>query len=76
MAEYLYQCENKHRVTVAHSMLEAPRMICSVCGAEMFRRPQIVEFMKSSFRELSPEIKQHIQDVPRLRDEYEERHNG
>jgi len=74
MPEYIYQCENKHQATVAHSMLEAPRPVCSVCGGLMHKRPQVLKFRIA--RDLSPAMEQHIRDVPRMRDEYEEHHGS
>jgi hypothetical protein len=72
MPEYIYQCEDGHKATVAHGMQDCPRITCSICSKPMYKRPQALHFR--IMRDLSPAIAQHIQDVPKLRDEYEAKH--
>jgi putative FmdB family regulatory protein len=76
MPSYLYRCPEGHEFTVIHGMLEITRQFCPLCGAEAHRKPQALAIKRSCFIEPSPAIKQHLDNVPRLRDEYERKHHG
>lgn len=39
MPDYTYQCENKHRADIEHSIYEDPEIICGECQGRMGRVP-------------------------------------
>lgn len=76
MGEYLYKCGVcGGEQTYEHSMFAAPIYLC--CGATMLRIPlaPMVNWNgnKPSSGELSPYIKEHIDNAPKRRDEIAER---
>jgi hypothetical protein len=56
-------------------MLETPRIICSDCGGEMYKRPQVRGVLWSRFIEPSPAVKRHISTLSEQRGAYLERHH-
>jgi putative FmdB family regulatory protein len=51
MPNYIYQCENKHRIELNHSIRESPDITCEECQTPMSRKPQVtsIEFKGSGF---------------------------
>jgi predicted nucleic acid-binding Zn ribbon protein len=51
MPSYSYQCEQKHRQDVTHSIKDNPEIICGVCQGLMQRTPQPITptFVGSGF---------------------------
>ena len=74
MPEYIYKDSN-HEVSVHHPMQYDEVVVCSVCGEEMWRVPQLVSvnwngLPPSKETELSPEMKHMIDNGEQRRDEY------
>lgn len=78
MPQYLYIDQFRHHVTLTARMGYTTGVICATCGAEMWRKPQAVSVtwggLRPSQGELSHEIQDHIRDVDRKRDRYEDKH--
>lgn len=75
MPEYIYMDKNDHRQTMTLPMAYSEPVICSVCGATMWRKPQAVAIswggLRPSQGEIHPNIQHMINDAPRRREEYE-----
>ena len=76
MGEYLYRCRVcGGEQTYEHSMLA--EFIYSCCGVTMLRMPQAPMVNWNGFKpsggELSPFMKEHIDNAPKRRDEIVER---
>ena len=75
MPEYVYGCKDKShpRVICVHGMMQLVHLRCYVCGEKMARLPQRLSInwngLRPSQGEISDEIKQHIEDAPRRRDQ-------
>lgn len=80
MGQYLYIDENGHQMTVTHRMLYTTSIVCSVCDAEMWRKPQPITVtwggMAPSQGELHPEIRGLIDTADERRDAFEAEHEA
>ena len=74
MPLYTYRCFNGHEQEIEEPMLSDAVYFC-FCGHEMKRKPQLVSVnwngLKPSQGFIHPNIKQHIADSERYRDEME-----
>jgi hypothetical protein len=78
MPEYRYKDANGHKMDVVHPMAWSEPVICSTCGAEMWRVPQPVTVtwggLAPSGGDLAPEIQQHLATADEQRDRFARAH--
>lgn len=78
MPDYTYTDPNGHTTTVTHRMLYTTAVICTICDAEMHRRPpQIAAVLWSDMRpsrgEYHPNFRRFLDTTDERRDKYEEK---
>ena len=77
MPEYLYTC-GRHSKHATHPMEWSTGVVCGLCGAEMWRKPQVVAVLwgglPPSGGELAIDIQQHISNIDENRDAFAKEH--
>ena len=77
MPTYVYTAQCGHKIEIKHSMFSKEPMVCK-CGLWAWKVPQLTgvnwQGLPPSAGELSPEIQQHINNLPASRDKFTEVH--
>jgi hypothetical protein len=78
MPEYLYVDGEGHLATVNHRMLWSTGVVCTTCGAEMWRKPQPVAVvwggLPPSGGDLNPNVQELLDTAPERRERFEAQH--
>ena len=78
MPEYVYT-DGKHTKHATHPMEWSTGVICTLCGAEMWRKPQVAAViwggLPPSGGEPAPDIQQHLRNIDKSRDDFEREHD-
>jgi hypothetical protein len=76
MPEYVYGCDNKHKINMVHPMFDMPTVLCPECGAVMHRIPQWLRINFAWLRQPdpSPVVKHYLDTADERRDKYLETH--
>lgn len=78
MPEYTYLDPNGHITTVTHRMLYTTAVTCTICDAEMWRRPPNISAVHwggvaPSAGEYHPNFRRFLDTTEERRDKYEEK---